>query len=421
LVVFVLIVLASQVLSYLPKIPGPLTPTMILELVVFALLLPRLYYGYLRSNHRSRVLLWVLLSLFVLSFVHISETARMLLRVKLIFTCVYVFILVACVFQSPDHAHWLRRLHLIPAYGMILGYVTFIVGLDANALDLSERIGGNDVPTFLAILVPLCWVQLRQERGGFRWLNLLVLIFAGGSVILSASRGGTVCLVVAVLYVVFVLEKAAMRVILISGLLIVLIALGGLALGRKIAFLSRVRTVEEPEIALNSRIPIWKAGAVYTWRHPWFGGDFRAQSRDYIIEVDPGSRMAELVNNGNINYSIAAHNGYLEITANYGLILGFLFWLYFILLARSLYRTAAAIRERPRDSTYLRAGLGCLAVFGIANLSGTNCFMNGSYVLWAMLECYLRVVNVRRRWWPAAFGPSPRRQRWLEQPGFGAQ
>jgi O-antigen ligase len=250
---------------------------------------------------------------------------------------------------------------------------------------------------------------------------LLVLIFAGGSAMLSASRGGTICLVVAILYVVFVLEKAAMRGILISGLLIVLIPLGIFLLGRENTFLTRIRTIKDPGTALNSRIPLWKAAALYIGRHPWFGGDFRAESRDYIMEVDPGSRMAELASSGAINYSIAAHNGYLEITAYYGLLIGFLFWLYFILLARSLYRTAAAIPTRPRDSTYLRAGLGCLAVFGISNLSLTNCFTMETYILWAMLECSLRVVHVRRRWMPPAFGPSPARQRWQEQPGFGVQ
>ena len=429
LVVVSLVLFASTILSLLPNGVPPLTPTILYEVLVVVLISPQLLQGFRQLNSRSRMLIVLSVCFFFLSFYHIPSGSRLTSRIKYVFGAGYVFAVVSCLFAQPRYAAWVRRLHLIPAYGTILLIISQIVArMQAGGIDMSmDRLGGNEHTSFLALLVPLCWVQMVSDRPLYRVLNGVVIVAAAGAVVVSASRGGLLCFTVAVLYAMLFLRKTRRHWVLLGSVMCI-VAVGFFQ--EDMLYAARARTMEDPKAALHERWPLWKAAAFFAVKQPWLGGDFRGHALQYVLKAAPESEFAESIRQG---YSIqaAAHNGYLDLAADYGIPLALLLWWgYYWHLARDLFRTqrvpsrsqardgpsphdvtphlppgwAPAVSPPPSslvadtegERQFTRAALGCLLVFCLQNISLSSYLGENSWTLWAALECHLAIGHSRR-------------------------
>jgi len=428
LVVVSLILFASTLLSLLPNVVPPLTPTILYEVLVVVLIAPQLLQGFKRLNSRSRMLIVLSVCLFFLSFHHIPYGPRLISRIKYVFGAAYAFVVVSCLFAQPRYAAWVRRLHLIPAYGTILIIISQIVArLQAGGVDMSmDRLGGNEHASFLAVLTPLCWVQMVSDRPLYRVLNGIVIVAAAGTVVVSASRGGLLCFTAAVLYAMLFLRETRRHWVLLGSMMCI-VAVGFFQ--EDMLYAARARTMEDPKAALHGRWPLWKAAAFFAVKQPLLGGDFRAHALQYVLKTAPESEFAESIRQG---YSVqaAAHNGYLDLAADYGIPLALLFWWgYCWHLARDLFRTqripsrrraragpsphdvtphlppgwapavsappASLVADTEVDRQFTRAALGCLLVFCLQNISLSSYLGANSWTLWAALECHLAIVYSR--------------------------
>jgi len=428
LVVVSLVLFASTLLSRLPNVFAPLTPTILYEMLLVALIAPHLLQGFKRLNSRSRMLVVLCVCLFCLSFLHIASGPRLTSRIKYIFGAAYAFVVVSCLFAQPRYAAWVRRLHLIPAYGTILIIISQIVAqIQAGGIDMSmDRLGGNEHTSFLALLVPLCWVQMVSDRPLYRVLNGVVIVAAAGAVVVSASRGGLLCFTVAVLYAMLFLRKTRRHWVLLGSVMCI-VAVGFFQ--EDMLYAARARTMEDPKAALHGRWPLWKAAAFFAVKQPLLGGDFRGHALQYVLKAAPESEFAESIRQG---YSIqaAAHNGYLDLAADYGIPLALLLWWgYYWHLARDLFRAqripsqgqaragpsphdvtprlppgwapavsappASLVADAEVERQFTRAALGCLLVFCLQNISLSSYLGANSWTLWAALECHLAIVYSR--------------------------
>ena len=393
LVIGMLILFSSNVLSLVPFSIGPITVTMLVELGVVVALLGPLMVGLRSLDRRAKLFIFVCLCMFVLSLIHL-DGIRLVYRIKYIFGSVYVYVLITCIFRGPGAMPWVRRLHLIPAYAML---TAFSWALFTQLLfDVRERVGGNDLPTYLAVLLPICWTQCRNEVGAWRVLNGVVVLAAFGVEVLSASRGAAVCLAFASILVFFTDKRSKSKWL---PLVIALSLLVGVRAYEEMAITQRVtEMIAAPKKSLQERLMLWKAATLFTSDHPLLGGDFRGNVGEYVSRVTWGSDAPMRIQRGELSTASGEHNGYLAATAGYGIVVGAFYIAYFLGLGRRLLR---ALRTMPDEHSrvYLMAGLSTLLVWSVGMI-GSHIFLGWHYLLiWGALECALAAGPYGRAAW----------------------
>ena len=383
LIIGTLILFNSTLLSLIPFEIGPVTTTMIVEVGVVAMLFPSLVRGFRSLNREARLFIAVCLCMFILDIIHLDGD-RLTRLIKYIFNSIYVYVLVTCIFRSTGSITWVRRLHLIPGYAILFWFIILLAA--QTEFGLSERIGGNMPPVYLAVLLPICWTQWRNECGGWRVLNGIIILAAFGTEILSASRGGAICLVCASVLVILNNKKDTMRWLPLAMVALLLV---GASIYKSAAITQRItEMVNSPKDASAERMRLWKAALLFTREHPWLGGDFRGNSGEYVSKVTWGTDEDMRFQRGQLSSAAAEHNGYLATTAGFGIIVAAFYFAYFLGLGKRLRRASRAISDQyTRD--YLRAGLNALLVWSVGMIS-LHIFLGWDYLLlWGSLECAL--------------------------------
>jgi hypothetical protein len=389
LVIATLILFSSSVLSLVPFKIGPVSVTMLVELGVVVMLIAPLTMGFRSLDGRAKLFIFVCLCMFAISFIHL-DGARLVNRLGYIFGSVYVYVLVTCIFRGPGAMPWVRRLHLIPAYGMLIAFSWPLV--TQQLFDMREGIGGNALPTYLAVLFPICWTQCRNEVGGWRVLNGIVVLAAFAVVVMSASGGATICLVLASMLVFLTDTRSKSKwlpLVSVLSLIVVLRAYGETAVTQRVETM-----VASPKASVQERLRLWKAAILFTKDHPLLGGDFRGNVGEYVSRVTWGSDASMRIQRGELSTAAGEHNGYLAASAGYGVVVAALFLAYFLGLGRRLFR---ALRTTPdvRSVSYLRAGLSTLLVWSLGMIA-SGIFLGWAYMLiWGALECALASGIVR--------------------------
>ena len=218
------------------------------------------------------------------------------------------------------------------------GYPGRFTGLDVNP---------NELGMTLAIGLPMAWyVNLSQRHRRFAWLWQLFLPLAITAILLTASRGAFLTMLVALAIIPATQGRLRLRT---------KVALSALAVGSLVAAaivvpettLERLQTTQADIESgyFGNRGRIWRAGLDVAWEHPLVGvgaGTFGAA-------VEPS-----------LNFQWSSHNVFLGILVEDGIVGLFLF-------VAMIAAAFAAVQPLPRLPRWL--GIALLLALGVGSLS----------------------------------------------------
>jgi O-antigen ligase len=285
---------------------------------------------------------------------------------------------------EPRLARWVIGAMLVAgAAEAAYGAVQFVTDTGPGAFQLSGALrafGHFDQPNpfagYLTTILPLaiCMALCPANPTRFRWLSLGAAGLLGVGIGLSQSRGAWLGAAVATLLLLLAWSRFTRRLLIPCALgvaLAVALALSGLLpaaildrLAQTIEYFGvfDVRTVEvtSENWAVVERMAHWQAGWYMFVDHPWLGvgaGNYAAAYPQYFV----GTWREALGH---------AHNYYLNILAELGVVGGSLLLLLLALAFRQLGGTL--VRSEPMRDTFWRAVLAGvfagLIVFCIHNM-----------------------------------------------------
>jgi len=207
----------------------------------------------------------------------------------------------------------------------------------------------------MLISIPLGLLFVGAVKPDKRLLYTIAVVLMTSSLLLSSSRGGLVALLAEIIFLVILTtgEKGSRKIFLkiVLSLLLVAAAVGGAIFVGGDTSLTRIAETASSQDVTSSRTHIWKVSLEIIKNNLPFGAGIGAYAQAYT-QHDTASGM-DLVEQ--------AHNDYLQIIADAGIIgaiIGalFLFW---------LFRTG--LRNSRRQNIFRRgiavgAFAGCLAV-----------------------------------------------------------
>jgi O-antigen ligase len=175
----------------------------------------------------------------------------------------------------------------------------------------------NDIAFLLVLSLPMAWhLGTTHRLARVRWLNRVYLLVAMLAIALTASRGGLILSVVALMIVPWTMARLQFRMKV--AMLVVLAASGIIALRyispRSLARLETTKT-EITQGTLNEREVIWRAGLHLVPSHP-LGGIGAGAFEKAVVPF--------------LGYPKTAHNSYLAVLIEQGVIGLTLFLLMFL-------------------------------------------------------------------------------------------
>lgn len=385
--IIVLIFLNTQILQYLPLQIGPLTQSMLMELIAVALVLPWIFTYARNLDNRDKYLFLVGSCMFFLGLINLTGI-KGVSQQRIIFISFYAYFFIVCFFSGhPEFGGWLRRLHLFPALAIIymIGSAVFS---PSGWIDFESRIGGNETASYLAFILPICWVQFQRERGLFQLLNLFIIGASPLAILVTASRTALVVFIVVAILMI-IAEKAAKRAIILVVFFLLLLSLFFL-LPKQSVFRTRISSLQDPVGALKvDRIALWKAAILSIKEHPLFGGNFRSNVQRLVLEAAPDSNYARHITYDIAGGNFGVHNGFLAVMVDFGIPVALLYFGFFISLGKALFHSGKRIQNRANRSL-LFAGLTSLIGYAVANIT-LHIYVGQEYfVLWAMLQSSIK-------------------------------
>lgn len=253
-----------------------------------------------------------------------------------VFSYIQLLAMVWLIWELAPRAR--QQVHLMQAY--VLG--TLVSGIDTVYLFLSKQeatyqryagagLDANDLGLIMALSIPVSYCLLIESKGWITWAYRLQLILAGTTILLTASRGATLASVVALAIVPLTLGRLRARqkiaVALTASLLI-----GGALLYVPASSWERLSTVpgEFEQGTFTGRTVIWKAGWELFRSHPFLGVGANA-FRLVVSRI-----LAEPIHLDNPEPAPPAHNTFLSILVEQGVIGLALFCALLVLLGLSL-------------------------------------------------------------------------------------
>ena len=384
LTIIVLFIFNFQLLDNIPIKIGPLTSTMIFEIAVFILILPSLRSYAHNLGRRGKYILLVCFCMLVLSYINLSSKMLNIMP-GLIFSSMYAYFMIVCFFSGgPEYGIWLRRLHLIPAYGIICHFAINIPDL-YSGFDLTTRVAGNQGVSTLMLILPICWTQFRREQMLFRFLNLFAIGSAFVMLIVTASRTAFLCLLtVSILIIIMEKPGAKIKVLMVSLLVALAVYI---ILPAESEFKIRITSLLNPISAFEvDRLSLWKAAILSITENPLLGGDFRSNVFRLVSEVAPESNYARHIFFNVAGGNFGTHNGYLATAVDFGIIVAFLYFCFHFFLGRDMLITRRKIRDEA-NQRFLTTGIISLGAYAILNLTLHAYIGLDFFIIWAVLQC----------------------------------
>jgi O-antigen ligase len=275
-------------------------------------------------------------------------------------------------------------------HGLLLAYVMgcYVAALETIILARSQAglhrfaAGGvdpNDFAMTLALGLPMAWyLGMTYRRPLMRWICRAYVPIGFMAVILTGSRGGMLCSMVAMLIVPLSMTRLSpgrlatvILVLIVSGTLVVVYVPDNVK--KRLG----TTTTSVEELSLGGRFNIWKGGVKAFAQQPLFGygtAEFKAAVRPFGV--------------GQL-----AHNSYLSILVEQGLV-GFLVW------ATMFVTVIMAVLRLPKVER--RFGLILLAALAVAM---TPLTFEDRRPVWFILSILISLASA-----PAAAYLDPRRQ-----------
>jgi O-antigen ligase len=255
-----------------------------------------------------------------------------------------LFVLIAQIVQN--------RTQVIVLVSVLTGSAALasVVGLGRFFTEVSDRVAGpiadaNDFAYLLATVLPLgVYLILRGGRARIVWFLATVVI--GVAIVGTLSRGTAVSLVVMALWL---MTRASLRSVAATLLVFGVLAAGALAFQRDfIEDRLYTKSVAADE-SIESRQALWRGALEMAGDHPVLGvgtGQYRFRAAEYVVD-DPFDL-----------YQPLAHNAYLEVLAENGVLGLVAFGAYIVgtwLVLRSVRRARAD--DDDRDAQHLVTAL----------------------------------------------------------------
>lgn len=226
--------------------------------------------------------------------------------------------------------------------------------------------GPEGDPNYLAAAAVLClpiayYLFISSKRRFDRLFVLACALPIVGALLVGASRGGLLALVVACAVVLFQSRRKRAKFIVLGGVLAVLFMVSPVSPVRRLLHPTAIGIGSE-----NDRLELWNAGLRMIEDHPLTGiglGNFRAEVPAYLL---PGERI-----------DFIAHNTYIEVAATMG-IPGLLLFVWILTATfRSLVRTHRRAKESDSVLIYTAAS-GLIA--GLAGYCVAMTFLSTEYI-----------------------------------------
>ena len=232
----------------------------------------------------------------------------------------------------------LEQLRLMRAY--VFG--TFVSAVDTVYLYLSHKeavyqryagakLDANDLGLIMALSIPVSYYLLIQSKGRMVWIYRLQLVFAGTTILLTASRGATLACIVALTIIPLTHSRLTGRQRFAVLLTVSMLVYGAVVLVPSTSW-DRLSTVpnEFAQGTFTGRTVIWKAGWEIFREHPFLGIGANA-FRLVVSRV-----LAEPIRTGGSPPAPPAHNTFLSVLVEQGVIGFTLFCALLVVFALSL-------------------------------------------------------------------------------------
>jgi len=273
----------------------------------------------------------------ILIYLDSAERLRRLVTVLIVFGFLYAFYAILQSVLSPTHIYGIYGNGNLTPFGSFVNRHNFAAYME------------------MLISIPLGLLFVGAVKPDKRLLYTIAVVLMTSSLLLSSSRGGLVALLAEIIFLVILTtgEKGSRKIFLkiVLSLLLVAAAVGGAIFVGGDTSLTRIAETASSQDVTSSRTHIWKVSLEIIKNNLPFGAGIGAYAQAYT-QHDTASGM-DLVEQ--------AHNDYLQIIADAGIIgaiIGalFLFW---------LFRTG--LRNSRRQNIFRRgiavgAFAGCLAV-----------------------------------------------------------
>lgn len=259
----------------------------------------------------STVVLKALLVVIALAFFTIPTAvwpkASFFFVTKIYYTPVILLLVTALTFA--DSRAMRVVLLAVVADALLAGMLSLVA--EPGRYQIGQTYDPNETAALLLMVVPWAIYVLVTEKNWFRWVALLAIPFCLLGILRTGSRGGLLSMAALVPFLVY-LSPPRRR-----GPFIVLIALGAIvttaSVGQRTWY--RLKMAFDPNeynyTTEDGRIEIWKRGLTYIAAAPLQG-----------IGIDgfPYKELATKTNKGFGVRQAAAHNMYLQVAAELGLI-----------------------------------------------------------------------------------------------------
>jgi len=331
--------------------------------------------------------------IFLYAVACISSVFSVSLRGSAQFTLLYfpkVIILFFMIVIAVDTMEDIRR--LLWGYVMmvlILSLPTVIIGGAGRLAAMDITYDPNDIALLYVVSLPIVF-YFACEHSGYRkfflFFTLLVLVYA---IVLSGSRGGFLGLTVVILWM---LHKSRRRNIFYKAALLLLFGTVFLVFAPE-RYKERIETLFSEQVDYNitdkyGRLEIWKRSAKLIVKNPVLGtgpGTFGiASGFEYAKEV------------GGAVWRKTAHNSFILVGVEMGLIGGCIFTLLFITALREMGAIQRESKGNPSMAKYVWLSKGVQASvlgFMVCGFFLSQAYSSIAYFLVALSAAYRKVVS----------------------------
>jgi putative inorganic carbon (HCO3(-)) transporter len=253
---------------------------------------------------------------------------------------------------------------------------------------------GNYLAQFMLVLVPLAWLRFRngRTRAGRVCAGIAGGVILVGGVFLTYSRGGLLAFAAVVLLATYIRWLPPRRVLVAAVCLIMLLPAVAPVAYKRISTLQSVTALDDPTVdsSLRGRATEMLAALHVVMDYPLLGVGPGQYAPFYSLEYHqiPGIKFRDLRKSRN------AHNLYLEMAAEIGLLGIATFLAIPLLLARALWnaRRRWAGQNRELADTAVALFLGVIG-FMLAALFLTFAYQRYYWLLLALAGTALQIMR----------------------------